>query len=89
MTGPTTTAAPSADLLASAPAQSYLAHLLGYQQPEYVHVPLVVNAEGKRLAKRDDARALALYRAEGRTPDDIRQMIGLDSSTSAPSRTAV
>jgi len=46
------------DLLASAPAQAYLAHLLGYQQPEYVHVPLVVNAEGKRLAKRDGAVTL-------------------------------
>ncbi|MCP1388190.1 tRNA glutamyl-Q(34) synthetase GluQRS [Corynebacterium sp. TA-R-1] len=46
------------DLLDSAPAQAYLAHLLGYPQPEYVHVPLVVNAEGKRLAKRDGAVTL-------------------------------
>ena len=33
--------------------------------------------QGKRLAKRDDARALAKYRAEGATPADIRAMIGL------------
>ena len=46
------------DLLPSAPAQAYLAHLLGYPQPEYVHVPLVVNREGKRLAKRDGAVTL-------------------------------
>lgn len=46
------------DLLASAPAQAYLAHLLGYAEPEYVHVPLVVNAEGRRLAKRDGAVTL-------------------------------
>ena len=32
---------------------------------------------GKRLAKRDDARAIAKYRAEGATPQDIRQMVGL------------
>lgn len=46
------------DLLDSAPAQAYLAHLLGYAEPEYVHVPLVVNESGKRLAKRDGAVTL-------------------------------
>ncbi|MCX0141086.1 glutamate--tRNA ligase family protein, partial [Escherichia coli] len=46
------------DLMFSAPAQAYLAHLLGYQEPEYVHVPLVVNASGRRLAKRDGAVTL-------------------------------
>lgn len=47
------------DLLASSPRQAYLAGLLGYQQPVYGHVPLVLNAEGKRLAKRDGAVTLA------------------------------
>ena len=46
------------DLLFSAPAQAYVASLLGYEEPEYVHVPLVVNAENKRLAKRDGAVTL-------------------------------
>ena len=46
------------DLLFSAPAQAYLAHELGLSQPEYVHVPLVVNDEGRRLAKRDGAVTL-------------------------------
>ena len=46
------------DLLFSAPAQAYLAHELGLVQPEYVHVPLVVNDEGRRLAKRDGAVTL-------------------------------
>ena len=31
----------------------------------------------KRLAKRDDARAIAQYRSEGATPVDIRRMVGL------------
>lgn len=47
------------DLLSSSPRQAYLANLLGYPQPVYAHVPLVVNAEGKRLAKRDGAVTLA------------------------------
>ncbi|BBY58143.1 tRNA glutamyl-Q(34) synthetase GluQRS [Mycolicibacterium sarraceniae] len=47
------------DLLSSSPRQSYLANLLGYPQPVYAHVPLVINAEGKRMAKRDGAVTLA------------------------------
>lgn len=47
------------DLLSSAPRQAYLAELLGLAQPVYAHVPLALNAEGKRLAKRDGAVTLA------------------------------
>lgn len=43
------------DLLYSAPSQAYLAHVLGFAEPVYVHVPLVLNSEGRRLAKRDGA----------------------------------
>ncbi|TDT33121.1 tRNA glutamyl-Q(34) synthetase GluQRS [Naumannella halotolerans] len=43
------------DLLSSAPRQAWLAGQLGGKQPVYAHVPLVVNAEGRRLAKRDGA----------------------------------
>lgn len=46
------------DLLSSSPRQAYLAGLLGYRQQEYVHVPLALNADGKRLAKRDGAVTL-------------------------------
>lgn len=52
------------DLLPSAPAQAYIAHLLGYREPEYIHVPLVVNVEGRRLAKRDGAVTLREMTAE-------------------------
>ncbi|MGY4707994.1 tRNA glutamyl-Q(34) synthetase GluQRS [Mycolicibacterium sp. CBM1] len=47
------------DLLSSAPRQAYLAALLGHQPPTYAHVPLALNTEGKRLAKRDGAVTLA------------------------------
>ena len=47
------------DLLASSPRQAYLAALLGYPPVTYAHVPLVLNAQGKRLAKRDGAVTLA------------------------------
>lgn len=46
------------DLLTSAPRQAYLAGLLGYPRQAYVHVPLALNADGRRLAKRDGAVTL-------------------------------
>jgi glutamyl-tRNA synthetase len=46
------------DLLPSTPRQAFLASLLNIPVPEYAHVPLVVNADGARLAKRDGAVTL-------------------------------
>ncbi|SHJ25550.1 glutamyl-Q tRNA(Asp) synthetase [Shimia gijangensis] len=54
-----------------------LQSLLGLSTPEYHHHRLIRDEDGKRLAKRDDARAIAKYRAEGATPQDIRAMVGL------------
>lgn len=41
------------DLLASAPRQKYLFSLLGKPAPEYIHVPLLLAPDGRRLSKRD------------------------------------
>jgi glutamyl-Q tRNA(Asp) synthetase len=54
-----------------------LQKLLELPTPSYWHHDLIRDQNGKRLAKRDDARALALYRAQGATPQDIRALIGL------------
>jgi glutamyl-tRNA synthetase len=43
------------DLLTSASRQAYLATLLGHEPPTYAHVPLALNTDGQRLAKRDGA----------------------------------
>lgn len=59
------------DLLTSAPRQAYLATLLGITPPEYAHVPLALNTEGKRLAKRDGAVTLADLEALGWTSADL------------------
>lgn len=55
------------DLLPSAPRQAYLAGLLGLPQPRYAHVPLALNEEGKRLAKRDGAVTLPQLQEAGVT----------------------
>lgn len=41
-----------ADLVSSTPRQIYLQSLLGYPHPSYAHIPLIVDREGRRLAKR-------------------------------------
>jgi len=53
------------DLLSSAPRQAYLATLLGFAVPTYAHVPLVVNAAGVRLSKRDGAVTLEDLAVQG------------------------
>lgn len=54
-----------------------LQKLLGLPTPSYHHHRLIRDEAGKRLAKRDDARAIKLYREDGKTPADIRAMVGL------------
>jgi glutamyl-tRNA synthetase len=63
------------DLLAAAVNQAYLATLLGTEPPTYAHVPLAVNADGRRLAKRDGAVTLADLAAVGMTPPDVLAQI--------------
>lgn len=65
------------DLFPATAIHIALQRLLGLPTPAYHHHRLIRDAAGKRLAKRDDAHALAKYRAEGATPDDIRRMVGL------------
>lgn len=65
------------DLFEAAKIHVVLQRLLGLPTPIYHHHRLIRDDQGKRLAKRDDARALSKYRAEGATPADIRRMVGL------------
>ena len=65
------------DLFDATPLHVLLQSLLRLPTPSYHHHRLIRDDHGKRLAKRDDARALSKYRAEGATPQDIRRLIGL------------
>jgi glutamyl-Q tRNA(Asp) synthetase len=65
------------DLFEATRIHVVLQRLLGLPTPIYHHHRLIRDDQGKRLAKRDDARALSKYRAEGATPQDIRRMVGL------------
>ncbi|MCL2760394.1 MAG: tRNA glutamyl-Q(34) synthetase GluQRS [Desulfuromonadales bacterium] len=46
------------DLLYSTPRQIYLQRVLGYPQPEYYHLPLILSEGGSKLSKRDNAISL-------------------------------
>ncbi|PHQ94096.1 MAG: tRNA glutamyl-Q(34) synthetase GluQRS [Marinosulfonomonas sp.] len=65
------------DLFEATKIHVLLQTLLDLPTPTYHHHALIRDDAGKRLAKRDDARAIAKYRADGATPADIRKMIGL------------
>lgn len=53
------------DLLGSSARQIYLARLLGYPEPRYGHVPLLVAPDGRRLSKREHDLDLGALRARG------------------------
>jgi glutamyl-Q tRNA(Asp) synthetase len=77
------------DMFDFTPIQVILQNLFGLPTPVYHHHRLIRDDAGKRLAKRDDARSIARFRAEGATPEDIRRMVGLATSprgTSTPPR---
>ena len=58
------------DLLSSTPRQIYLQRLLGYPQPEYFHVPMLTDKEGRKLSKRDADMDLGVLREKYR-PEEI------------------
>ncbi|MDU8941977.1 tRNA glutamyl-Q(34) synthetase GluQRS [Ovoidimarina sediminis] len=65
------------DLFEATQIHVVLQRLLGLPTPVYHHHRLIRDDAGKRLAKRDDARAIRTYRADGASPADIRCMVGL------------
>jgi glutamyl-tRNA synthetase len=75
------------DLLASSPRQALLAALLGGTPPRWAHVPLVVTADGARLAKRDRGITLREHRTAGVEPaavvDALARLLGLTPAGSA------
>ncbi|MFY9237913.1 MAG: tRNA glutamyl-Q(34) synthetase GluQRS [Roseovarius sp.] len=65
------------DLYEASFLQCFLQQQLGLPPVTYHHHGLIRDKAGKRLAKRDDARAISKYRADGASPEDIRRMVSL------------
>jgi glutamyl-Q tRNA(Asp) synthetase len=69
-----------ADLRAATDVHRLLQVLLGLPEPVYRHHRLILDAAGRKLAKRDGAESLASLRRQGMTADDIRRLVGLPSA---------
>jgi glutamyl-Q tRNA(Asp) synthetase len=65
------------DLFESTHVHRLLQALLGYETPEYHHHKLLLDAAGKRYAKRDNSVTLRHLREIGKSPDEVRMMAGL------------
>ena len=59
------------DLLPSTHVHRLLQKLLGLPEPVYLHHELVLDEQGKRLAKRHDALSIAALRESGLTPAQV------------------
>ena len=64
-----------ADLLSSAARQVALMRALGWPPPVYRHVPLVLDAAGQRMSKRDGSLSLRALRDSGMTRGDVLVML--------------
>lgn len=59
------------DLLSSTPQQLYLYQLLGFTPPAFIHVPLLMAADGRRLSKRDRDLDLGFLRQHFVSPQPL------------------
>ena len=73
-----------ADLIETTPRQLHVAARLGVPTPRYAHVPLVLGADGARLAKRHGAVTLAGRVAAGQSPLEVRAALARSVGLAAP-----
>jgi glutamyl-tRNA synthetase len=72
------------DLLETTPRQLLVQRLLGLPAPAYAHVPLVLGADGARLAKRHGAVTLADRAALGEAPADALAWMAVSLGLAEP-----
>lgn len=75
------------DILFSTPRQIHLQKTLGFDTPDYVHIPLLMDINGRRLAKRDkDLDLTALSKVM--TPEQILGMLAYSAGVIEENRPA-
>ena len=65
------------DLLSSTARQILVGQALGYEIPKYAHVPLIVNAHGVRLSKRDRSITLGDLVADGVDATEVLERLAV------------
>ena len=66
------------DILPSTHVHVLLQKLLGYATPAYAHHRLLLGADGRRLAKRDNATSIRAPRAAGKVPAEVFSLLPKD-----------
>ena len=65
----------SRDLISSAPWQVYVQELFGFDAPLFVHIPLLLDPDGQRMAKRDFSLSLRELRRHY-SPEEVVGSLG-------------
>ena len=63
--------------LANTPKQQLLYEAFAWQQPRFAHIPIILNAQRRKLSKRDGATSLNDYEAMGYVPDAVVNFLAL------------
>lgn len=63
--------------LSNTPRQVLIYQALGLTAPEFAHVSLILNTEGKKMSKRDGDTAVIDYQAKGYLPEAVANFIAL------------
>ena len=69
------------------PKQEMIYRALGWRVPQWVHIPMVLDAERHKLSKRSGAISISSYRSEGWLPEAVVSYIATLSWAGAPSNT--
>ncbi|ACL18463.1 glutamate--tRNA ligase [Desulfitobacterium hafniense] len=63
--------------LSNTPRQVLIYQALGLPTPEFAHISLILNTEGKKMSKRDGDTAVIDYQAKGYLPEAVVNFIAL------------
>jgi glutamyl-tRNA synthetase len=59
------------DHLSNTPKHIALIRALGYREPRFGHIPLILNADRSKMSKRKSQMAMSAYREEGYLPETL------------------
>lgn len=73
------------DHLSNTPKQKHIKMQLGYEEETtYAHLPIILNSEGRKMSKRDNASSVKWLFEQGFIPDAISNYLLLLGNTKAP-----
>jgi len=73
------------DHLSNTPRQKHIKMQLGYEEETtYAHLPIILDSEGKKMSKRDNASSVKWLFEQGFIPDAISNYLLLLGNTKAP-----